>query len=188
MLIIELIVICVLFWGICYLGTGSDEKNIKSYSSYPNEVQKLVSENPCLSGRIKIINSATSFFSNMVVFGIVLFIFGFFIRQKSFMSNFVNLSILGQSLNLFDFLIIDMLWWRNTKRIRFAGTEEKSYLYKNPKKHFYIFHKGNRCVSVDCGDRRSFTISYLRKGMKLVRSKTLAEGFDCCDFRYSYRD
>ncbi len=142
MLVIEVIVICILFWGICYLGTGSDEKNIKSYSSYPDEVQKLVRENSRLSGKIKITNAVTSFFSNMIVFGMVLFIFGFFIRQKSFMGNFVNLSILGQSLNLFDFLIIDMLWWRNTKRIRFTGTEEMAHLYKNPKKHFISSLKG----------------------------------------------
>lgn len=71
MLIIELIVICVLFWGICYLGTGSDEKNIKSYSSYPYEVQKLVSENPCLSGKIKI-----SFLKGIVVFLLIAVIDG----------------------------------------------------------------------------------------------------------------
>lgn len=34
MIWIELIVLCALFWGVCYLGTGSDEKNIKNYSLY----------------------------------------------------------------------------------------------------------------------------------------------------------
>lgn len=49
-----------------------------------------------------------------------------------------------------------------------------------------------------CRDEECFELAkYLCKldflmadimGMKLVRSKTLAEGFDCCDFRYSYKD
>lgn len=42
MLIVELVILCILFWGICYLNTGSDDKNIKSYASYPDEVQEMV--------------------------------------------------------------------------------------------------------------------------------------------------
>ena len=48
MLIIEAIILCALFWGICYLNMGSDDKNIKGYSSYSDEVQKIVKENPAL--------------------------------------------------------------------------------------------------------------------------------------------
>ena len=50
----------------------------------------------------------------------------------------------GQILNLFDFLVIDILWWRNSSRVRFTGTENKPELYSNPKKHFLSFIKG--CV------------------------------------------
>ncbi len=35
----------------------------------------------------------------------------------------MNTLLLGQALNLFDFLVIDLLWWRHTKRVRFSGTE-----------------------------------------------------------------
>lgn len=37
-LVIEVIALCSIFFLICILGTGSDEKNLKSYSSYPDEV------------------------------------------------------------------------------------------------------------------------------------------------------
>lgn len=135
MLLIEIMIVCVLFWGICYLNTGSDEKNINSFSSYPDEVQHIVKENPDLYGKIKSTTPFISFISNTFVFCVVFLIFGFFIRQEKFWYNFINLTILGECLNAFDFLVIDMIWWRNSKRIRFSGTENMPGIYKNPRKH-----------------------------------------------------
>ena len=40
--------------------------------------------------------------------------------------------------------VIDILWWRNSSRVRFTGTENKPELYSIPKKHFLSFIKG--CV------------------------------------------
>lgn len=142
MLIAELVILCVLFWGICYLNTGCDDKNIKSYASYPDEVQEMIKKNPALQVKIKVTSPIVSFVSNILVFGIVLFIFGLFVKADGFMANFINLLILGQCLNAFDFLVIDMLWWRNSKRIRFTGTKDRRDLYSNPKKHFISFLKG----------------------------------------------
>lgn len=141
MLIMEIIVLCAILWGICYLNTGSDEKNIKSYATYPDEIQNIVKENANLSSKIKTNRPWVSFFSNVVVFSIILFVFGFFLRD-SFPNNFLNILILGQVVNAFDFLVIDMLWWRNTKRIRFSGTEDQGTLYKCGRKHFVSFLKG----------------------------------------------
>ena len=54
--------------------------------------------------------------------------------------NFLALSVLGQGLNLFDLVFIDLLWWRNTGRIRFTKIPEKE-LYKNPRKHIEAFDR-----------------------------------------------
>ena len=142
MLILELTILCAVFFAICYLNTGSDDKNIKSYASYPDEVQEMIKKNPALQAKIKTTPPVVSFASNILIFGIVLFIFGFFIKADGFMANFINLSILGQCHNAFDFLVIDMLWWRNSKRVRFTGTKDRKDLYSNPKKHFVSFLKG----------------------------------------------
>lgn len=142
LLILELTTLCLVFWAICFLNTGSDEKNVKSFTSYPDEVQKIVKKNPKLQPKIKSISPVASFTSNILVFGVVLFIFGLFLKKPSFKTNFINLLILGQVLNAFDFLIIDMLWWRHSKRIRFEGTKDRAELYSNPKKHFISFLKG----------------------------------------------
>lgn len=142
MLIIEAILLCTVFWGICYLNTGTDEKNIKSFSSYPDEVQSIIKERQDLKAKIKQIAPTISFLSNVLVFSVIFFVLGLFIRQKDFTANFINILFLGQLLNVFDFLVIDMIWWRNSKRIRFSGTENNKSLYRNSKKHFISFVKG----------------------------------------------
>lgn len=142
MLMVEIIILCILFFFICYCNTGSDEKNIKSFSSYPNEIQHIVENNDFLNDKIKTTTSLISFVSNIIVFAAILFVFGIFIKQEKFTDNFISMLILGQCLNLFDFLIIDMLWWRNSRRIRFDGTESMDKLYRKPKKHFISFVKG----------------------------------------------
>ena len=141
---IELIILCGLFWGICYLGTGTDEKNIKSYYSYPDDAQNIVKANPKLNSKIKPYKPLVSFISNLIMFLVILFVFGFFIKSNTYLNNLINILLLGQILNLFDFLVIDTLWWRNSSTVRFTGTENKPELYSNPKKHFLSFLKG--CV------------------------------------------
>ena len=49
--------------------------------------------------------------------------------------------ILGEGLGLFDLLVIDMLWWRNTKRIRFSFLPDKE-IYQDPSKHIGSFVRG----------------------------------------------
>ena len=43
-LAIETTALCIVFFLLCFLGTGTDEKNLKNYSSYPDEVQNLINE------------------------------------------------------------------------------------------------------------------------------------------------
>lgn len=138
MLIIEIIILCTIFFALCFLGTGTDEKNLKSYASYPDEVQKRVRDIQEYQGRYHEANKLSKWFANLVVFLVLFMIFGAFLHEKDFMQNFINLLILGQALNIFDLLVIDLLWWRNTKRIRLSKVPEK-VLYQNPKKHIQAF-------------------------------------------------
>lgn len=142
------IIVCLIFWGICFLHTGGDDKNIKAYGTYPDEVQEYVKNNTALSEKIEKANVLVSsnpvktFISNTILFLIVLFILGLIVRTEYYGINFIRLSVIGQGLNLFDYLIIDLLWWRNTKRIRFTGTEDRKEMYQNPRKHTASFVKG----------------------------------------------
>lgn len=138
MLIIEIIILCTIFFALCFLGTGTDEKDLKSYASYPDEVQKRIRDIQEYQGKYHEANKLAKWLANLVVFLILFIIFGLFIREKDFMQNFINLLILGQALNIFDLVVIDLLWWRNTKRIRLSKAPEK-VLYQNPKKHIQAF-------------------------------------------------
>lgn len=138
MLVIELIILCLIFFGLCYLGTGTDDKNLKNYMSYPDEVQSKIKDIVDYQGSFKEKSKISTFVGNFIIFSLVFFFLGLKIRQEGFMQNFISLLILGQGLNLFDLIIIDLLWWRNTKRIRFTKIPEKN-LYQNPKKHIEAF-------------------------------------------------
>lgn len=138
MLIIEIIILCAIFFALCYLGTGRDEKNLKSYASYPDKVQKRIREVDEYQGKYRETNKLATWFANLVVFLVLFMIFGAFIREKDCSQNFINLLILGEALNIFDLVVIDLLWWRNTKRIRLSKVPEKE-LYQNPKKHIEAF-------------------------------------------------
>lgn len=135
----ETIILCTVFFLLCYLGTGTDEKNLRSYSSYPDEVQDRIKNITDYQGRFKESNNkAVTFLSNFLLFLAALFVFGLFIREKNLWNNFLALSVIGQGLNFFDLFVIDLLWWRNTERIRFTKIPEKE-LYQNPKKHIKAF-------------------------------------------------
>lgn len=140
MLIIEIIILCAVFFALCFLGTGTDEKNLKSYASYPDEVQKRIRETQEYQGKYKEANKLITWFANLAVFLVLFMIFGAFLREKDFTQNFINLLILGEVLNIFDLVVIDLLWWRNSKRIRLTKVPEKE-LYQNPKKHIEAFFR-----------------------------------------------
>lgn len=138
----ETIGLCLTFWGICYLATGTDEKNLKGLSAYPDYIQSEVMYDPVLAPQVKTVSPVIKFFSNLLLYAILLLILCFFVRKKGFLSNFWNVLLMGQILNLFDFLVIDLLWWRHTRRVRFSHTKDQPELYSNPKNHFISFVKG----------------------------------------------
>ena len=121
MKIIVAIAFYFLYWGVCFLGTGTDKKNLMGLRSYPEEVQNRVRSDHQLGKAVpKGKSTAAVWLSNLLLFTVVF-------------------SALG--LALFDLLVIDLLWWRNTKRTRFSFLPEKKY-YQNPKKHIESFWRG----------------------------------------------
>ena len=54
MLVLELIGLCTVLFIACLLTTGTDEKNLKHYTSYPNEVQTRIQELNFIEVRINL--------------------------------------------------------------------------------------------------------------------------------------
>lgn len=82
---------------------------------------------------------------NLVFFTAVFSVPGFalkgFLGLNSFWAAFWFFLALGEGLGVFDLLIIDLFWWRNTKRIRFSFLPEKAP-YQNPEKNIGSFVRG----------------------------------------------
>ena len=142
MVLWETVILCGIFWLMCWLGTGTDEKNIKSLASYPDAVQQMVRQDAALKGMIREKSGAASFAGNFVTFGVLLFLLGLPAREEGFSLNFANILFIGEVLNLFDFLVIDMMWWRYSPRIRFSATKDQPELYQDMKYHRDSFMKG----------------------------------------------
>ena len=138
MLFIEAAVLCALLFILCILRTGTDAKNLQNYSSYPAAVQSRIRAIPEYQHQVQEQNPFLTFTANLLLFLVILFVFGIFIRQSNFAQNFLSLLILGQTLNAFDLIVIDMLWWRRTPRIRFSKLPQPA-LYQDPRKHISAF-------------------------------------------------
>lgn len=74
--VIETVILCIVFFLICFLGTGTDDKNLKSYSSYPDEVQNRIKRIAEYRGKFKESSIVTMFLLNFLLFLIILFVLG----------------------------------------------------------------------------------------------------------------
>ncbi len=134
----------LLFWGMCFLSTGTDRKNLNGLRSYPDDVQSIVRER---SGENvpKVRSKPIILLSNLALFTILFSAIGLIFKDAlafdGFISAFWYFLILGEGLGLFDLVVIDLLWWRNTERIRFSFLPEKDR-YQDPTKHIGSFIRG----------------------------------------------
>lgn len=140
------IVLYLLFWGTCYMATGTDKKNIGGFRSYPDEVQNRVYLDEVL-GKLapKKQSVPITVISNILLFTVIFTVIGLAGRKALGLQDFKAAAwyffLLGEGLNLFDLVVIDLWWWRKAKRIRFSCVPEKE-AYQNPKKHVDSFLRG----------------------------------------------
>ena len=134
----------LLYWGICFICTGGDKKNLAGLRSYPDEVQAAVRER--LGDEVPAAKSIPSILlGNLLLFTAVFSIIGIalkgFLSFDGYLSAFWYFLLLGEGLGLFDLVVIDLLWWRNTQRIRFSFLPNKA-AYQDPSKHIGSFVRG----------------------------------------------
>lgn len=128
---------CCIFWGM-FFEYRHRRENLRNYISYPDEVQERIKETKEYLGKYKETGIFDVWMVNFLIFSVLFLLLGSIIRQTKFMHNFISLLVVGEILNVFDLIVIDLLWWRNTKRIRLSKIPQKE-LYQNPKKHIEAF-------------------------------------------------
>ena len=149
MKIILAIAFYFLYWGVCFLGTGTDRKNLIGLRSYPEAVQNRVRSDSQLGTAVpKAKSAAAVLLSNLLLFTAVFPVLGLALKGvlnlDGYLPAFWYFLAFGEGLGLFDLLVIDLLWWRSTKRIRFSFLPEKKY-YQDPKSISNPFCAGSRC-------------------------------------------
>ncbi|MEE3488379.1 MAG: hypothetical protein VZT48_09805 [Bulleidia sp.] len=141
-MVFTFMLLCAYFFWMSYLNTGTDQKNIRSFSSYPEKVQEeLRISDPELVKKAKIHSKVVVFFKDLPVYAILLAAADIPARSDNVFENFIHLLIMGEGLNLFDLLVIDLLWWRHSPRIRFSKVQEAD-MYLDPEKHISAFLRG----------------------------------------------
>lgn len=134
--------LCVLFFLACYAGTGDDRRNMRSFWSYPSAVREAARHIPRLADMVPAQRlPIASFAANLVVFSVVLALVGLFARPHGIDQTFLVLLVVGEGLNLFDLVVIDLLWWRRSPRVRLTGVGDPS-LYLDPRPHLAAFLRG----------------------------------------------
>ena len=138
--------LCLFWWLMCYINTGGDERNLRGLRSYPKVVQEMVRNDKTLGEKASAeANIPKVFTENLILFTVLFLIIGLVLKYtigfKGFLDIFIYFLTMGESLNLFDLAVIDLLWWRNTKRIRFSFIPDKN-LYQDPSMHIGSFVRG----------------------------------------------
>ncbi len=146
MKMIVVVAFCLLYWFCCFLGTGTDRKNLAGLHSYPDAVQQTVREHSAPGRTVPPEKSLlTILLGNLILFTAVFSVLGLVLKSvlglNDFRAAFWFFLVLGEGLGLFDLLVIDLLWWRTTKRIRFSFLPEKRH-YQDASKHISSFLRG----------------------------------------------
>lgn len=144
--IFTVLLFCFFYWFCCFLGTGSDKKNLVGLRSYPDAVCQAVLNHPVLRKLAPQTKSIISILlGNLFLFTVVFSVLGLVLKNilglNDFLTAFWFFIMLGEGLGLFDLIVIDLIWWRNTKRIRFSFLPEKAN-YRDPSKHIRSFLRG----------------------------------------------
>lgn len=88
MKIIVAIAFYFLYWGVCFLGTGTDKKNLMGLRSYPEEVQSRVRNDPQLGQTVpKAKSTVAVLLGNFLLFTVVFSVLGLALK------NVLNLNV-----------------------------------------------------------------------------------------------
>ena len=103
------------YWFCCFLGTGTDRKNLAGLRSYPDTVQQAVREHPALGKAAPKEKSMPSILlGNLILFAMVFCVLGLALQGilglNGFWTAFGFFLALGEGLGVFDLVVIDLIW------------------------------------------------------------------------------
>ena len=133
-IVIESIVLCLLFTIMVYL---ISREPIKTLYNYPPKIQDRVKtlneyKNKIPTNNNKLITKLAASIIFLIIICIVLkYINGY----NNFIDSFKYGFILWTIVNLYDLIVLDIIWFCHDKHFVFKGTEDMTKEYHN-----YLFH------------------------------------------------
>ena len=80
-----------LYWGVCFLGTGTDRKNLIGLRSYPDEIQTRVQSDPQLVQAVpKAKSTAAILLSNLLLFTVVFSVLGLALKSVLGLNSYLS--------------------------------------------------------------------------------------------------
>lgn len=126
-LFLQVVLYCLLFTLLVALSYRGNAINIIYF--YPKSViDKVVEFGYTDYKTIK--RKKIIFYSLFIVlmFGSLILIVGLWNEIKDFKQAFIQLNIFLQSWNIFDGLVMDILWTSNSKKLKIKGIEDSEYI------------------------------------------------------------
>ena len=148
-LVIESIVLCVLFTIMVYI---MSREPIKTLYNYPPKIQERVKSLEEYKDKIPTNkNKLTAKLGASVIFLVIIALVLRYVNGcTTFMDSFVNGFLLWTIVNLYDAVVMDIIWFCHDKQFVFKGTEDMVKEYHNYWFHIKGFFIGEVLALVIC--------------------------------------
>jgi hypothetical protein len=138
----EAVICCVLFTLLIIPRLLKDP--VSCVMSYPPAIRKRVASLPEYSAAFKVKGKRQIALKIIfaVIVTVLLGIIAYFSGAKTFVDAFVHVFILFFIVNVYDAVVLDILFFCRSKKMIIKGTEDMEHEYKNPKHHIVAGVKG----------------------------------------------
>lgn len=150
LLVIESIILCLLFTLMVYI---ISRKPINTLYNYPPEIRKRVMSLEYYKGRISKSNNnkiIVKFIALIIFLFIMVFILRYINGYKGFIDAFKYGFLLWTIVNLYDLIVLDIIWFCHDPYFVFKGTEDMESEYHNYLFHFKGFIIGEFLAIIIC--------------------------------------
>lgn len=113
------------------------------YSDYPPKIQERIISLPQYKDKIPTSQKTYGIkIIAVIILLVVLVGMCYWSSATSFIKTFVHVFIIATAINLYDLLILDLIWFCHSKHFRLPGTEDMVEEYKSSATHFKGFFMG----------------------------------------------
>lgn len=149
-IVIESIILCILFTLMVYI---MSREPIKTLYNYPPKIQERVKSLDEYKDKIPTQENkvVAKIFASVLFLIIICVILRYINGYTTFITSFSYGFLLWTVVNLYDVLVLDIIWFCHDKQFVFKGTEDIIKEYHNYWFHIKGFFMGELLALVICG-------------------------------------